>query len=42
MLDKNDNIVETYDLVADSLSDVKQALDETIEFMHCTAFILHF
>jgi hypothetical protein len=35
MLDANDNIVETYDLVADGLNDVKQALDETIEFMHC-------
>jgi hypothetical protein len=27
--------VETYDLVAESLVDVKKALDETIEFMHC-------
>jgi hypothetical protein len=35
MLDANDNIVETYDLVAESLLDVKKALDETIKFMHC-------
>ncbi|WP_178138016.1 hypothetical protein [Moritella viscosa] len=35
MLDDNYNIVETYDLVAESLSDVKKALDETIEFMDC-------
>lgn len=34
MLDADDNIVETYDLVAESLLDVKKALDETIEFMH--------
>ncbi len=35
MLDANDNVVETYDLVAESLIDVKKALDETIDFMHC-------
>jgi hypothetical protein len=34
MIDANDNVLETYDLVADSLNDVKQALEETIEFMH--------
>ncbi|MFT6835251.1 MAG: hypothetical protein ACJA0H_001287 [Francisellaceae bacterium] len=34
MLDANDNVIETYDLAADTLNNVKQSLDETIEFMH--------
>jgi hypothetical protein len=35
MLDTDGNVVETYDLVADNLNDVKLALDDTIEFMDC-------
>jgi hypothetical protein len=35
MLDANDNVVETYDLVAENLGAVKKALDETLEFMDC-------
>ncbi|ELA9307058.1 hypothetical protein QUO07_004301 [Vibrio parahaemolyticus] len=34
MLNENDEVVETYDLASDAITDVRNALDETVEFMH--------
>lgn len=34
LLDKNDAIADAYDLASDVITDVRNALDETVEFLH--------